>query len=242
MHRRVATLAVIQRECHAEVTGPTELSLENVAHFKVFRGFLFDVENRRMAIATIEPRFMLVVGEKRRGNQAPVRIDIKLSFEFYWFVVLFQDALLRADQTEFQRLHPVNTVAKGCLGKMTQPVEPLAGSLPAAAVTFFAVFLSVSKGNLTIVTGAAIFTILIGLLGNFSGIGLHNETQFEMTNSAGILGPVRPVGEDNWQLGVLAVLSRDHFVAILPLLRLDREVKHLGHRDRHTKRCPCYGT
>ena len=78
-----------------------------------------------------------------------------------------------------------------------------------------AIFLGVSKCNLTIVACATVLSLQVIVFGDFSAIGLHRELQFEMAYAAGVLHTVGPVGKGNRRHRALIAMLVHQHIAVL---------------------------
>ena len=79
------------------MTDATELVFKNISHEKMFCGFLFDIENIRMTVGTIQPFHMYIMWEIRRRNIGPFSLKFKPLPEIHRLFFRIEDAVKWGD-------------------------------------------------------------------------------------------------------------------------------------------------
>jgi len=191
----MATATVIERKGDLEMTNAAKFALHNIVHFKMLGGLFLNIEDIRMAVGTVEPQVVRFVRENGRRGSRPPRFKAKLFVEVKGFVVFVNKALLRMNKLFIHGIDPIDPIAKSGPWQPTKLGKCRFAKSGRAAVAFLTMLTGMAKGDLTIMTGAAIVPLKVLPLGDLRGVYKHLEAKLQVTNPAGVEQPMGQMGK-----------------------------------------------
>ena len=149
-----------------------------------------------MAVVAVEPFRVPPVGDDGAGDPGPFGLEQDGFGKAAFAGRLDRELVGRLDLPVRERRVPVDPVSVPRLRKPPQRPEFLGALAQVPAVAALAVLrLLVAEQLLPVVTGPAEHPGAVRLLRDLRGVRLEVELELEMTDPAGVLLPVDPVGE-----------------------------------------------
>ena len=104
--------AILHGEGDREVADAAEFPFIDVVHAEMFCPFFLDIEDIRVAVGTIKPGRMLLVGKERSClDPAPFRFEAEDLVKRDGRIIVIEDALFWRDQFLFQGFYPVDLIS-----------------------------------------------------------------------------------------------------------------------------------
>jgi len=80
----MASFAILNRERHGEMADPAKFAADDVVHAEMLGPFFLNIKDIGMAVGTVEPFSMFLVGKDSPGrNAAPFRFQTQVLIEGY---------------------------------------------------------------------------------------------------------------------------------------------------------------
>src|SRR5574340_56463 len=150
----MTAFAVVDRQSHRKMAYAAEFFVEYVFHFEMFGCLLFDIEYVRVTICTVEPLNMRCMRKYSWGYSGPFRPELKQLVKVQRFFILIK-AVFRLYGPVLEGFYPVNLISVLRLREPALQFRKFSranGNI--VVMTLLAVFLGMTKGGFSVMTGA----------------------------------------------------------------------------------------